>query len=304
MTTTQAPFEIVASTDNRAEWLEARNTGIGASDMPTLFGLTGKSAIRLWAEKQRILEPEDLSDNEAVHWGTLLESLVAEEYERKTGRSLSHWDHLLRSLEHEWALATPDYWHKEGNSPEWVPVQIKTTGAYRLKDWKDGPPEAVRVQVHQEMLVTGASWASVGVLVGGQRFMWADVQRDESLIEQIIEKGNEFWYCIQNGVWPSFDGSEDETVAVGQMWTEVMPGEAIALPIEAIAWTDRIEELQARVSSDEQGIAALKNQIKACIGDHEKGLLPDGSGYSYKTVDRRGYYVEPNTYRQLRRIKA
>ena len=279
------------------EWLEARKSGIGASELPSLFGIGFKSRLRLWAEKTGKLVPPDLDDNEAVHWGNTLESIVAEEYERRTGRLLRKGTGLMVSGAHPWAMATPDYWWGD------KPVQIKTTSAYRLKDWVDGPPLAVRIQVHGEMLVTGADMASVGVLVGGQRFMWADVERDETLMGEIVSRASEFWAKVQADEWPDLEGMEDETEVIAQVYP-LATGETIAMPPMATAWAEALDELDVKAKLLKEHQELLKNEVRLALGAAEIGRLPDGSGWSLRLVKRKGYAVEPSESRQLRRLKA
>ena len=97
MTTTMQPqitdaFTVLADASERAAWLKARLRGVGASESPVLMGASKfSSPIELWGIKTGRL-PESLDDeNERMLWGQRLEPLVAEEYERKTGRQLIPW---------------------------------------------------------------------------------------------------------------------------------------------------------------------------------------------------------------------
>ena len=60
--------EMIASINvEREAWLAGRRNGIGASDAPAALGISPfKSRGDLWAEKTGLVEPPDLSDNEAV----------------------------------------------------------------------------------------------------------------------------------------------------------------------------------------------------------------------------------------------
>ena len=72
---------------DRAAWLKVRNTGIGGSDASVVVGMNKwKSPFQLWMEKTGQKEPDDLSDNEAVYWGTVLESAVANRFSEITGK--------------------------------------------------------------------------------------------------------------------------------------------------------------------------------------------------------------------------
>ncbi len=47
----------------------------------------------------------------------------------------------------------------------------------------------------------------------------------------------------------------------------------------------------------------MEARIKAAMGDAATGLLPEGGGYRLKDISRKGYAVEPTTYRELRKLK-
>ena len=63
------------------EQLEQRKNSIGASEVSSILGLNPwKSALQLWLEKTGAVEPEDLSENEAVFWGQRLELIIGERF--------------------------------------------------------------------------------------------------------------------------------------------------------------------------------------------------------------------------------
>jgi len=280
-------YEEVVSQEQFEEWLEAHKTGIGASQIAAVLGEHPfKSRLQIWAELVNRIEPADLSDNEAVEMGLVLEPVVAALYERRTGRPLAKAGVLLRSVEHPWAIATPDYWIEGFSYP--IPLQIKTTNAYRINDWADGPPKEVWWQVQHEMLVTGAPWASVGVLVGGQRFLWADVDRDEDAIARIVREAEEFWDLVQNNEYPAPDSNSGEPIAA--LFPTAAEGESLALPQQATEWDSALVSLKIERNAIDGQIAHLENEIKLAIGPAERGLLQDGSAsYTFKNQDRWTY---------------
>jgi len=60
-------------------------TYIGGSDAGPLMGVGYKSPLDVFYLKTGQREPDDLSDNEAVRWGTALEPFVLTEAERLLG---------------------------------------------------------------------------------------------------------------------------------------------------------------------------------------------------------------------------
>ena len=60
------------------KWLKLRNSGIGGSDAADVLGLNKwKSPFQLCLEKTGQTETDDLSSNEYVYWGNILELVVA-----------------------------------------------------------------------------------------------------------------------------------------------------------------------------------------------------------------------------------
>jgi putative phage-type endonuclease len=294
-------YTTVCPSDDREAWLAARLTGVGASESPVLLGLsTFASVMSLWGVKAgRIAQDDEPSDR--MRWGVILEPHVAEEYERKTGRSLRRWASLLRSVAEPYMLATPDYaWTDEQGAV--IPVEIKTTDFSRRADWADGPPLRVNVQCQHQMIVTGAQRASVGLLVGGNTFMWADVPRDEAVIASIRDACARFWRLVASETLPPVDASEQTAAALKLIFPLAAAGETLTLPPEAIEWSRSMEAGKAAEKVAQGVIQEAQNNLVAAIGSAEVGILPDGSGaWTYKNLRRKEYVVKAAEYRQLRR---
>lgn len=289
------------STD--ADWLALRKTGIGASEMSVLLGVNPwKSEIELWGEKTGRVEAPDLSDVESVRWGQLLEPVVLEEYRRRADRAVRASGELLRSCAHPWALATLDGETCGREDAGWWPLEAKTTSAFRADDWEDGPPEMYRVQVHHQMLVTGAPRATIVCLLGGQRMVWQDIERDEQLVRKIVARGSEFWARVQSGEPPSPDGSASAKRALAGLYPED-DGATVELPDELDPVVEELLELKARGKDIEARITAAENRIKAAIGDAQRGVLPSGMAVSWKLQHRDEHVVKASSFRVLRTHK-
>ncbi|MCR4340193.1 MAG: YqaJ viral recombinase family protein [Gemmatimonadaceae bacterium] len=305
LTTTQPlteDYESLVSAASRDEWLKARKSGVGASESAVLTGASKwGSAIGLWGIKTGRLPDVDLDDNERVMWGQRLEPLVAEEYERRTGRKLLQWGWLLRSKLVPFMLATPDY--RLADEPG-IPVEIKTTDGTRIKDWQDGAPAHVNIQCQHQMFVTGAPRASVGVLVGGNRFMWCDVDRDEAVIREIVEASRAFWQYVVDDAPPPADASEATSEAIAKLWPVTAVGETVVLPVDAYDWARDLDTAKGEAKILKDRIDGIENVLKAAIGGAELGLYPDGTkAFTLRTQKRSGYTAAPAEYRVLRRSK-
>lgn len=298
-TTVNQSFELVCKASD-PEWLRMRQTGIGASEAAALLGLSPwKSELQLYAEKVGALPPEDLSDSEVVFWGTRLESVVRDVYAERTKRHIDKGGVLLRSFEHPWALATLDAWTSDRELGPYWPLEIKTTGASRGGDWVDGPPELYSAQVHWQMLVTGAKRATIACLIGGQRLVWADVERDEQIIRRLVHAGQEFWARVERRDAPAPDGSEGARRALHDLYPQ-HSAKLIQLPAELADAFDAIEDAKAEAKRAEGIQRAAENVLKAALGDAHVGVLPDGREVHWSTEERKAYTVAAGTRRVLR----
>ena len=60
---------------------EERRNYIGGSDIAAILGMSRwKTPLKLWLEKTGEVEPDDLSENEAVQLGIELEDFVAQKF--------------------------------------------------------------------------------------------------------------------------------------------------------------------------------------------------------------------------------
>lgn len=162
----------VKDAEDHEKWLKTRDLGIGGSDCATVLGLNPyKSAYTLAAERLGMVEPDDLSKNPRVWFGTALEPIVAARFEDLTGKKV-HRRGTLRDPDHPYMLANIDRW-VEG---EKVGLEIKTADARMARFWgdKDDPedptvPDAYYCQCMHYMAVTGAPLLVSGGLNRRQR---------------------------------------------------------------------------------------------------------------------------------------
>ncbi len=144
------------------DFLTERRTGLGGTDMAPVLRVKehtfGRTPFSVWLEKTG--RADDKEVNEAMEWGTRLESPVADKYAEVTGRTLTNPEGVVRHKKHGCLIAHPDRYADDGG------LECKTAGTDG-KAW--GPegspriPEAYRVQIEHYMLVTGRPWWDLAV---------------------------------------------------------------------------------------------------------------------------------------------
>lgn len=296
ITTDALPYEVLGDSSQRDQWLATRAIGVGASEMPAVMGVSRyQSALMVYARKVGALDgvSNDNEMSEAAYWGTRFEKIVAEEFTRRTG--IEHQWHglLLRSKQHPWALATLDA------QALGEPLECKTANQYLLDKWEGGAPEDYMVQAHQQMLVTGAKRCRVACLVGGQRFMWDLVERDEVLIRKIVHHGEEFWERVQSRTPPEPDGSESAFDALEALYRS--HAGAVELPGELVELDEERDILKERIKKAKKRCDEIDSILLARLGAAEQGRLPNGVVYTLSKVKRAACTMKATEYTQLRR---
>src|SRR5699024_10850639 len=191
---------------SREEWLQERQSGIGGSDAGTILGVNKwKSKTQLFFEKTNPELKQEV-DNEYIYWGNVLEDIVAKEFENRTGKRVRRDNRMLRHPEHDFMLANMD----RVVVGEKALLECKTTSQYNKDLWEgDDIPAQYLCQVQHYMAVTGYKKAYIAVLLGGNTFIWKEIDRDEELINILIEAEKESWENnVQAGEIPDIDGSE------------------------------------------------------------------------------------------------
>lgn len=283
-------------------WLAARKEGIGASEIACVLGISPwGSALSLYAEKIGLAEHENLDGNEAVFWGSQLETAIIDGYAKRTGRQVRVFQRLIRSTRWPWMLATPDA-ETSDDGVTWWPLQVKNIGLNSASHWEDGAPDYYRVQVTQEALVYGATKITAAALVAGQKLIWEDIEVDDIMSRQIVNLGERFWvdHVVARNP-PSADGSKASRTALAQMFPRHEPGKAVALSAEFIDIDQQIVEAKAARKELEAQIEALEIRVREAIADAELASLPNGIVYTYKTATVGFKEVAGYTFRKLHR---
>ena len=123
----------VAEMADEKKWLAARREGIGGSDASIIVGLNRwKSPFQLWLEKTGKAEAEDLSGNEYVYWGKVLEEAVANRFCELTGKKVQRRG-LLQMDDHPYIRASVDRMVVGENAG----LECKTCNGFAAKEWED-----------------------------------------------------------------------------------------------------------------------------------------------------------------------
>jgi putative phage-type endonuclease len=295
---TAGPFDV-----HSPEWHAHRRKCIGASEVAAILGVEGAygTPLKIWADKRGLFEKEEDDENapEWLHMGQALEPVIASEFERRAGMKVEDEERQFISTLFPFLGCSLDRWTWKDKAKG--PLELKNTSGFMKWRWEDGIWLPYQVQVQAQMAVTGAEFAAVAVLVGGNEFKWALAERNQRFIDAMLEKLERFWELVEKDEMP--DPVAADTKLIGTLLGKEVEGTVIALSPE---WNEVDAEL-LKVKEEIKELTARKDELEARlkkeIGKAERGVLPGGSQYTFKTVPRQAYTVAASEARQLRRIK-
>lgn len=185
------------SREERLEFLEQRREGVGGSDVAAICGLDPyRGPLDIYLDKVREPDPGEVDSIHLLR-GQLLEDVFAELYCEESGRDVRRMGQRVHP-EFDWARVNVDRQIlAPGNGKDTGALEIKSPGREAFQNLIEaGLPERYLVQVQWEMFVPDYDWASfaAGNLehTGGP-LIYFDVERNDLLIEQLLERVEQFW---------------------------------------------------------------------------------------------------------------
>ncbi|MEK5070749.1 YqaJ viral recombinase family nuclease [Sporosarcina sp. FSL K6-1508] len=286
---------------NRQEWLDARKNGIGGSDVSAIAGLNKwKSPVGVYLDKIGASPDED-SAGEAAYWGNVMEDVVAQEFSIRTGLRVRRRNAILKHPEYPFMLANVDrliVGKREG-------LECKTASEYLKGSWEDEEiPAAYLLQIQHYMAVTGYDAWHIAVLIGGNKFLYKKVERDEELINYLITIEKNFWKeNVLKQIPPMFDGSDASVDLLKALYPESVPDSEVQLPGDAGTFIEALDEISVELKSMELQKKEYENQIKDMMKDNEKAYSGERTitwkSYDTNRFDSKRFKVEePDLYKK------
>lgn len=260
----------------RDEWLSARRSGIGGSDIAAILGLSPwRTPLDVYRDK---VDGAEQPETEAMRWGRLLEDVVAREYAARTGSRVQRINAIVRKPEADWAIASLDRVIVSAGArarlhagrlrgAEGV-LECKTVNAFSAGEWgREDDPDAVPVHHAAQCMwylgVTGLPWCDVAALIGGQRLIIRRIERDEETIGVMFERAEKFWrdHVLARVPPPPSNAREAES-----MWP-ADNGESLEADEELLQAYNAAREAKARMAEAERDYEAAAERIKLALGE-------------------------------------
>ena len=268
---------------SREDWLQFRKQGIGSSDAAAACGIHPYlSMLELWMIKTGRMESsidESIEGYSPLYWGNTLEPMVAKYYQEHTGNKVRRVNAVLQhpDPDNHFMLANLDY--AVVGSDKIQILECKTAGEHGAKLWKHGVPLYVTCQVQHQLAVTGKTAAHICVLLCGHEAKIYKVERDERLIESIIEQERLFWQYVATDTPPTPDHSESAARALKQLYPNPKPSSKVDLRDDdganklfeqLLSYRDYMQELEQRHDQ-------VKHQLQTLIADNEVAVFEKGA---------------------------
>lgn len=296
---------------------EERLTGIGGSDIASLFNIGWGCRRRLFYEKTATPPDFAKQETDAMKLGKVLEDFFAEKYKSKSDRqirncSLSRHSFFDALLVHVDRLVV-----RQDIGPKHLGVlEIKSVGRnvfYKYK--REGLPEDYILQLQHGMLITSTSWGSfaVGCRDNGA-LLWWDVERNEDICQRILQEGPNFWTDVQmarsqphlqlapDRLEPDDRRCQDCSYRVtcqGDALIELEPSTEYEEDESLRPLVMEFLERQSLVKEAKDLFEESQEELRDKLGD--RGLVSvGGAKIQYQPYERKAYTVKATRIRALR----
>lgn len=327
---------IALKSKSKKQWLEIRQQGIGGSDIAAILGLNKyRTALDVYQDKLGIAA--EIEENEAMHFGTILEDVVAQEFSERVGLRVQRVNATICTGKDFWmranidrAIVNPDIAGnvriKEQKDTNRILttdaiLECKTAGFRSAHLW--GPSQELEIatgevtseheipiqyelQVQWYMAVTGVAKAYVAVLIAGQEFRCYEVDRNEALIAQMTQYAHKFWFenvCLKKAPEPT---NSDELQSV----CPIDNGDMVEASNELAVEIGEYRNIKGRIDELSDQLDEVAERIKMSVGEH-LGLTLGGEkvvtwkGQSRTSIDSKKLKAEfPEAWAQCQKTSS
>jgi putative phage-type endonuclease len=246
------------------EWHELRATGIGGSDIAAICRTSPwTSPFALWAKKTGRIE-DTVGGSEAAEWGTILEPVILDQFEQRSGLKLYRDVGTWANKERPWQLANPDAIYQDGD--KFGIVEVKTS-RYE-DDWTNGVPVYYRTQVQWYAQTFGFDTTIyVVALFGGSKYRVFELAADQFEMETNLAEVEKFRIYLDTDTQPDFDGALSTYETVRALHPEIEPGEEVEL---GDLWVHTSNALEDEKKASAKALE-MKSRVLDSLGKAKKG---------------------------------
>jgi putative phage-type endonuclease len=274
-------FSTVTQEADEEGWLKARTKGIGGSDVGAICGVSPfASARQIYFNKtgqfQDSVQPNEAAV-ERMHFGHLLEPIVADEYARRTGNKIITVNATLVHKDYPWALANVDRLIVDDEGKPCGVLECKTTSEYMKDEWESGDILLSYVyQLNWYLWILGLERGAIACLVGGNKFYYYDVFRNDELLNKtIIPTVKDFWYNnVQALKEPALQAIDSDFV--NEKYKDVEKNSEVFLQDDETNELARtVFKCKTKINELKKIMTTAQNRLKDKLQNHEIGYTRD-----------------------------
>lgn len=292
--------------DNRADWLKARRSGVGASEVAAILGIDPRRGpLSVYAAKVADAQADDSeSEDDPRYWGRAFEEPVAQWYAQKTGRTVTNPGAfaIQRHRSASMLFATPDrdVLDQQLGAGQ---LECKAVSVYGpLDQWRTEAPLVYQVQLQVQLAVTDRDWGSIAAVLGGTKPAYFDFERNDKFVAAMLRAVEAFWERVERRDPPPPDGTPETHEALKRLYPEDS-GRVIVFPKERLSLIKEWEEAGEALAAAKERDKNVEAQIKAVMQAATWAALPDGRRVQWKTEPRKEHVVKASRPRVLRLMK-
>ena len=187
------------------------------------------SPLSLWELKRGLITPA--TPKERSLWSRLKWGVCAQACE-EMGVEMRKPEGVAISDAHPFLSSRVDMEVSEDFGSTWIPMIAKNIANTQMDMWRNATgewivPEAVLLECQHHCLVRGAAKVHVAALFGGTTVRRFVVERDDELLQMMVEGITSFWSCVTTGRRPG-STSKHDTKIIARLNGVIDPTEEIA----------------------------------------------------------------------------
>lgn len=296
-------FKLTAIPKDRGEWLKSRQEGIGASEVATILGLNPyESSLELFRRKLGLL-PINGEDNVAMFMGRTLEPVVANLWQYWDGNNQSVLENFTAGkkqrncIEIGHRITNNDYPHLFCHLDRLIAeskntmynrdngvLEIKTISGFATKNWENGIPPYHLCQLQDQLLITDLQYGELAMLIDGRKLEVIRFERNDEMIEKIIEDTTRFWRKVLEGR----SILADNTMSEEQKWIELSAIEP--QPDSSEGWTNFLKE---NYKTPDDALPALQGNEQ--LLEYARAYM-EASEETKEAEEKKAYYANQIRY--------
>lgn len=273
-----APVQLLGPSemDDERRWLELRGTGVGASEVAAVIGVSAYSGpLKVWLEK---VGAASTGDNPAMEWGRRLEPAVHAKFADEHPRlDVTYKPGLYADPAARWRVVTPDA--LADGDDESTLVEYKTGMSYGdPEQW--GDPDTDQIPLPYLCQVTWACgimrrprWRLATLLLDTRDYREYQGDFDPGLYEQLTARVDAFWHHnVLAGVEPAADGLPETTADLESRYAANDRDAATDLPPEARMWLRSYQINHEAITERQQAKAEAGNLLRQWLAKNSAAV--------------------------------